>query len=128
MFGVMTVYATSPEGGWTEGLMGMLPMLLLMFAVFYFMIIRPQRRKDKAHKEMLASLKVTDEVVSIGGLHGKVVRIKDETYLLETGIGTQKSFIQIDRSAIARVTKEGSGKKTIEPTPIFDDEVEDTEE
>ena len=107
--------------------MSMLPMILIMIAAFYFLMIRPNRKRDKQQKELLAAIKVSDEVVSIGGINGKVVRIKDDTFLLETGIGTQKSFVQIERHAISRITKEGTGKN-IEPTPIFDDEVDQSDD
>ena len=121
LFGVMTVYAN--EGAPQEvNIIQMFMPFVLIIAVFYFFMIRPQRKKDKAHRELLSALKVTDEVLSIGGIHGKIVRVKDETYLLETGIGTQKSFIQIERAAISRLIKEGAGKKSAEPTPTFDDD------
>jgi len=99
--------------------MSLILMPVLLIAVFYFLMIRPQRKKSKEHKEMVATIKVSDEVVSIGGIHGKIVRVKDDTYVIESGIGTQKSFVQLDRSAISRVTKEGSGKNV---SSDFDDD------
>ena len=122
------VYAA--EGGEEIGGMGLfgnpLIMLLLMVGVFYFIIIMPQRKKDKKLREMIAALKVTDEVVTIGGIRGKVIRIKDDTILLETGIGTQKSVMQIERSAISRLTKEGAGVKKAEIEDV--EEADDTAE
>ncbi len=93
-----------------EALVQFMP-LVVMIVVFYFILIRPQKKKEKKLREMLAALKVGDEVVSIGGIHGKIARIKDEVFVLETGIGTMKSFIAIERSAISRLTKEGKGKE-----------------
>ena len=99
-------------------------MMLLVLAVFYFMLIRPQRKKEKKLREMIAGLKVGDEVASIGGIHGKIVRIKDDIFVLETGVGTTKSFISLERSALSRLIKEGSAKeKEVAPLP---DEPEDT--
>ena len=61
-----------------------LPMVLL-FAVFYFMLIRPQRKKDKKVKEMLNNLKAGDRVCTIGGIYGTIIGIKDDTVTLSVG-------------------------------------------
>lgn len=89
-------------------------MLVIIIAVFYFVLIRPQKKKEKALKEMLAALKVGDEVASIGGIHGKISKIKDNIFVLETGIGTTKSYITIEKSAISRLIKEGKTKDSLE--------------
>lgn len=104
-------------------------MLVLMIAVFYFILIRPQRKKEKKLREMIAALKVGDEVASIGGIHGKIIRIKDDVFVLETGVGTTKSYITIERGSISRVTKQGAGKSS-DVAPIPDDvaEIPDSEE
>ena len=112
--------------GQPGGLAATLPsigMLVLMFVVFYFILIRPQKKKEKELKNMIAALKVGDEVATIGGLHGKIVRIKDDLFLLESGIGTSKSFILVDRSAVSRFTKRG--EEEAKPTPIPGAENED---
>jgi len=102
-------------------------MLVLMFVVFYFILIRPQKKKEKELKNMLAALKVNDEVATIGGIHGKIVRIKDDLFVLESGIGQNKSYITVDRSAVSRFMKRGEEEKT--PTPIPGaDEAETAEE
>ena len=61
-----------------------LPMVLI-FVVFYFMLIRPQRKKDKKVKEMLNNLKAGDRVCTIGGIYGTIVGIKDDTVTLSVG-------------------------------------------
>lgn len=61
-----------------------LPMVLI-FVVFYFMLIRPQRKKDKQVKEMLNNLKAGDRVCTIGGIYGTIVSIKDDTVTLSVG-------------------------------------------
>lgn len=101
-------------------------MMVVIIVVFYFILIRPQRKKEKALRNMIASLKMGDEVASIGGIHGKIVRVKDDLFVLESGVGTTKSYITIDKSAISRLVKEGSSKSA-EATPILDEE-ESTEE
>jgi preprotein translocase subunit YajC len=69
----------------TGGLISMLVTMGLIFAVMYFMMIRPQRKKEKKAKEMLAALKVSDRVCTIGGVYGTIVSIKDETVTLSVG-------------------------------------------
>jgi preprotein translocase subunit YajC len=64
--------------------------LLAMVAVFYFLIIMPQRKKDKKFKEMLAGLSKGDDVVTIGGVEGKVISIKDDSVTIETGMDRVK--------------------------------------
>ena len=90
------------------GIVGMLvsfaPMILII-AVMYFLMIRPQRKKDKEKKEMLANLKVGDKVVTIGGIVGQVARIKDDKVFVETGSNTEKQLILMERWAISTVEK-----------------------
>ncbi len=118
--------ATTPATGATSMIPSLL-MLILMFVVFYFILIRPQKKKEKELKNMLAALKVGDEVATIGGIHGKIVRIKDDLFVLESGIGTNKSYITVDRGAVSRFMKRGEEDKA--PTPIPGaEETETTEE
>ena len=77
-----------------------LPMILI-FVIFYFMLIRPQRKKDKAVKDMLSSLKVGDRICTIGGIYGTIVRIKDEVLTIE--VGEQKTQMMIARWAVRNV-------------------------
>lgn len=62
----------------------LLPMILI-FVVFYFLLIRPQRKKDKEAQQMLKSLKVGDRVCTIGGIYGTITRIKDDVLTVEVG-------------------------------------------
>ena len=66
-------------------LLGTLLPMVLIFVVFYFLLIRPQRKKDKKVKEMLAALKVTDRICTIGGIYGTIVAIKDDTVVVSVG-------------------------------------------
>ncbi len=125
----ITAYATATDAA-AAGPGSMFPsliMLVLMFVVFYFILIRPQKKKEKELKNMLAALKVSDEVATIGGIHGKIVRIKDDLFVLESGIGQNKSYITVDRSAVSRFLKRGEDAA---PTPIpgAEDTAETTEE
>ena len=75
--------------------------LILIFVVFYFMLIRPQRKKDKEAKEMLKNLKVGDRICTIGGIYGTIVRIKDEVLTIE--VGEQKTQLVFARWAVRNV-------------------------
>ncbi len=72
-------------GGLTSGLGGILP-IILIFAIMYFLMIRPQQKKMKAHKAMVAALRRGDQVVTQGGIIGKVSKVKDDTGELEIEI------------------------------------------
>ena len=75
--------------------------LILIFVIFYFMIIRPQRKKDKEAKKMLESLKVGDRICTIGGIYGTIVRIKDDVLTIE--VGEQKTQLVFARWAVRNV-------------------------
>ena len=77
-----------------------LPMILI-FVIFYFMLIRPQRKKDKEAKQMLENLKVSDRICTIGGIYGTIVRIKDQVLTIE--VGEQKTQMMIARWAVRNV-------------------------
>ena len=76
-------------------------MLVLMLVIFYFMLIRPQRKKDKEAKKMLESLKVGDRICTIGGIYGTIVRIKDDVLTIE--VGEQKTQLVFARWAVRNV-------------------------
>jgi len=86
--------------------MGMLP-LILMFVVLYFVMIRPQMKKQKEHKAMVDALSKGDEVVTVGGMLGKISKIGDNYLGLEVANGVE---IQIQRSAVVQVLPKGSIK------------------
>ncbi len=75
--------------------------LIIMGVIFYFFLIRPQRKKDKKVKEMLAALKPGDRVTTIGGIYGTIMSIKDETITL--AIGSQRTEMVVTRWAIRQV-------------------------
>ena len=88
------------------GLGGMLP-LVLMFVVLYFIMIRPQMKRQKEHKAMVDALAKGDEVVTSGGVLGKVSKIGDTFVGLEVANGVE---IQIQRSAVVQVMPKGTVK------------------
>ncbi len=74
---------------------------ILMFAVFYFLLIRPQQKKAKVRNSMLSQLKKGDKVVTIGGLHGTIQELTDDTVVLRVNDVTKLTF---DRSSINNVS------------------------
>lgn len=78
-------------------------LLVGMFVLFYFLLIRPQRKKEKAAQEMRSSIEVGDGVTTIGGLVGRVVTIKDDTILIETG--SDRTKFRIKKWAVQEVEK-----------------------
>ena len=77
-----------------------LPMILI-FVIFYFMLIRPQRKKDKEAQNMLKNLKVGDRICTIGGFYGTIVRIKDDVLTIECG--DAKTQMKIARWAVKSI-------------------------
>lgn len=94
---------TTTTGTSSVSMYSSLIIIVVMFVFMYFVIIRPQRKKDKQQREMLNSLEVGDGVVTIGGIVGRVVSIKDDTVLVETG--SDRNKIRFQKSAIATVEK-----------------------
>jgi preprotein translocase subunit YajC len=87
---------TGGEGG---GFGAFVP-LILMFAIFYFLLIRPQQKKAKAHKQLLASIKKGDRVVSSGGLYGVVTGLTDDVVTMEIA---PKVRVKVSRGSISGV-------------------------
>lgn len=101
-------------------------MLVAMFAIFYFVLIRPQKKKDKEVKEMRDSLSIGDEVITIGGIHGKIAKVSDDTIVLELSHGKQR--ITFSKWAIGSVDKKGKESKnqdTVDTEAIEENTSED---
>ena len=79
--------------------------MILIFVVFYFVLIRPQRKKDKEAKAMLDNLKVGDRICTIGGIYGTIASIKEDTVMLL--VGPDKVKLVFARGAIAQVEDAG---------------------
>ena len=92
--------------GGQGGSFGAFVPLILMFAIFYFLLIRPQQKKAKQHRELLGALKKGDRVVSSGGLHGVVTGLADDIVTMEIA---PKIRVKVSRNAISGVAgKPGS--------------------
>ena len=93
--------ATGAAAAGTGSLISTVVMMVAMVAIFYFLLIRPQRKKDKQVKNMLAALKVGDRICTIGGLYGTIAGLKDDTVTLT--MGSLQNTIVIARWAIRSV-------------------------
>ena len=82
-------------------MLSMVIMIVVMVAVFYFLLIRPQRKKDKAVKDMLGALKVGDRICTIGGFYGTIDHIKDDSITLK--LGSLENTVVIARWAVRSV-------------------------
>ena len=91
-------------GGGQGGGMGAFLPLILMFAIFYFLLIRPQQKKAKQHRALLSALKKGDRVVSSGGLHGVITGLTDDMVTMEIA---PKVRVKVSRASIAGVASKG---------------------
>ena len=87
-------------------MLGTIGPLLLMFVLFYFLLIRPQQKRQKAVQQMQSDLKKGDKVVTIGGLHGFVDAIDEGKVVIKCGDGSRLTY---DRAAIREVTEASAG-------------------
>lgn len=96
----------------TTDIMQMLPSLLMLvvfMGLMYFLLIRPQRKKEKEISEMRASLGVGDEIVTIGGIVGKVVKIGEEELVIQ--VGSDKTKILVKKWAVSALERKSGAKK-----------------
>jgi preprotein translocase subunit YajC len=100
--------ATAPAAQQQGGFVTIL-MMVAMFAAFYFLLIRPQQKRAKEHKAMVAALGKGDEVVAAGGLLGRVTAISDNYVTLEIAEGVQ---VKVQRQAVQTVLPKGTLKST----------------
>ncbi len=94
----------APNDSGSTGTIVLVGQLVLLFVIFYFLLIRPQSQARKKHAELLASLKKNDEVVTAGGLIGKVKEIKDNRITIETGTAQ----VIVERGRIVQIGNEVS--------------------
>lgn len=104
MFFAFIAQQGAPSGG--AGIMGFLPFILIL-VILYFLMIRPQMKKQKDHTTMLSSLRKNDEVITAGGLHGRIVQVneKDPTIQLQIAKGI---IVTVERSSVAGKSSAGS--------------------
>lgn len=84
--------------------------LVLLFAVFYFMLIRPQQQRTKKHQALMNDLKENDPVVTIGGLHGTITKIKEKTVILKFAENVK---VEVLKSAVAYKSEDGGAGENL---------------
>ena len=85
---------TAPEGGGAFGALGNIIPILLMVAVFYFVLLRPQQKQAKKHQEFVSQLQKGQDVVTQSGIIGKVFQVDDKTVTLDIGGGNKVRFVK----------------------------------
>jgi preprotein translocase subunit YajC len=98
---ILSILAQAQPGG-SQAMIYQVVMWVGIIGVFYFFMIRPQQKKAKEQKELLAGIKKGDDVVTISGLHGKVYQVDDTTVTLDLDKGVKVTF---DKTAISRTIK-----------------------
>ncbi|HKJ04299.1 MAG TPA: preprotein translocase subunit YajC [Geopsychrobacteraceae bacterium] len=93
---------TATQEGGRPGYEGII-MLVLMFAIFYFLLIRPQQKRAKQHRELVENLKTGDAVVTAGGIHGKISSVQEGSVTVEIATGVK---IKMNRTSITEVSRE----------------------
>ncbi len=106
-FFISDAMAQSPQPQGGDALMGFLP-LIVIFVVFYFLLIRPQSKKAKEHREMVAALAKGDEVVTNGGMLGKITNVGDNFVELDVAEGVT---VKVQRNAVANLMPKGTIKE-----------------
>ena len=104
IFSSLSVLLFAPSGQGGPGLSAFVIQIALFIGIFYFLLIRPQRRQAQQHKQLLASLQRGDQVVTSSGIVGEVLHIKDDQVTVRSG---ESKFI-ILRSGIASITNRGA--------------------
>ncbi len=103
MLSGLTLLQAAPASS-TGSMISTVVMFGAVFAIFYFMIIRPQNKKQKEAQKMIAAMKKGDRVVSIGGIHGVISSVKEKTVVVKVDDSTKLEF---SKSAIASVDARG---------------------
>ena len=99
---IETAYAMGGNfGGDAAGIGAFIP-LILMFLIFYFLLIRPQQKRTKEHKEVLSNLKKGDMIITAGGIHGKITGLTDTIVTLEIA---DKVRVKVSRNQISGLSK-----------------------
>ena len=107
-------------GGQQGGLVGMMLPLAMFAAIFYFMIIRPQKKKQKAHEEMLASISRGSTIITAGGFFGIVREILDDSYIIELDEGVKARIL---KSSVSMKKTDGSSDARPKKKKVKKDEI-----
>ena len=107
LLGISTAYAATPSTTASSegGFLSVLPMLIIFIAVFYFLLVRPQSKRAKEQRELLDNLAVGDEVLTTGGIIGRLMKLRDNYVVISTGKDVEMTF---QKTAIASILPKGT--------------------
>lgn len=91
-----------PQGQTANPLLSLLVPFIFIYVIFYFLIIRPQKRKEKEHKQMLSNLSKNDEIVTAGGIHATIVNVKEKTFVARIDDNVK---IELEKTSVAHVKR-----------------------
>jgi len=96
----MSIFLLFFQDGGLLGGLGMFLPIILMIGIFYFLVILPQKRQQQQLRDMIASLKINDEVVTNGGIIGRIKEIRETSFIIQSA---EKTFLEIGKSAVVGV-------------------------
>ena len=99
------LFAAPPEGGGVAGIFASLLPVVAMIAILWFLLFRPQQKEQQRHREMIRALRKGDEVVTVGGLYGRIMAITEERISLKIADGVK---VDVERAKVLRVLEKGS--------------------
>ena len=118
MSALLSLMAADPSASTSGSTATTLVTFVLIILIFYFLIIRPQKKKDKEAKAMIEAMKKGDKVVTIGGIHGTVIAVKDATVVIKVD---DSARIEFSKSAISSVLSKGGEKPAAKKEEKKDD-------
>ena len=129
MINIFALTAAQPQPGDVVSSLSSFVILIATVVIFYFLLIRPQRKRDKELRAQMDALKVGDQVTTIGGIVGKVANIKDDEITISTSVAN--TLITFKKSSISTVVKRddiGKAKPDEEPKSLFGNKKKKKEE
>ena len=99
------LFAAPPEGGGVAGIFASLLPVVAMIAILWFLLFRPQQKEQQRHREMIRALRKGDEVVTVGGLYGRIMAINEERISLKIADGVK---VDVERAKVLKVLERGA--------------------
>lgn len=130
MNSLILMSADASSGSSTASMTSTIIMFVAIIAIFYFLIYRPQKKRDKEAKEMIAAMKKGDRVVTIGGIHGTIITVKDKTVVVKVDDSARIEFSKeaissvVSKDAVKTAPKKDEKKK--DEAPAVEEKKEET--